>query len=234
MSRQTHIRDQDRETLVDWLISFQVECKMCPETLFITVNIIDRYLSKENIRLSKFQLLGITALWIASKFQEIYPPVMKDLVEFSDNLFDSTEILEMESKVLTAIEFDINCTPSQTFLENYSRAINVDEPQVLFYASYLLDLALIKAEFLRFRTSHITVCALAIAMFRAQQATRQCFQGKLRDLEGLMRLEKYDPETFQQCKTLFDYYRKRHVARTYSSLVHKYAETGVVNFNVSD
>ena len=62
---------------------------MRPETLFITVNIIDRYLSKEIVRLSKFQLLGITALWIASKFQEIYPPVMKDLVEFSDKLFDS-------------------------------------------------------------------------------------------------------------------------------------------------
>ena len=41
---------------------------MRPETLFITVNIIDRYLSKEIVRLSKFQLLGITALWIASKF----------------------------------------------------------------------------------------------------------------------------------------------------------------------
>ena len=76
---------------------------MRPETLFITVNIIDRYLSKEIVRLSKFQLLGITALWIASKFQEIYPPVMKDLVEFSDKLFDSQEILEMESKVLKTI-----------------------------------------------------------------------------------------------------------------------------------
>ena len=85
---------------------------MRPETLFITVNIIDRYLSKEIVRLSKFQLLGITALWIASKFQEIYPPVMKDLVEFSDKLFDSQEILEMESKVLKTIQFDINCTPS--------------------------------------------------------------------------------------------------------------------------
>ena len=50
-----------------------------------------------------------------------------------------------ETKVLKTIEFDVNCTPSQTFLENYSRAIHVSEPRVLIYASFLLDIALIKA-----------------------------------------------------------------------------------------
>ena len=72
----------------------------------------------------------------------------------------------MECKVLTVIGFDVNCCPSQTFLENYSRAVSVSEPRVLLYASYLLDIALIKYEFLKFRTSHLTVCALAIAMRR--------------------------------------------------------------------
>lgn len=75
----------------------------------------------------------------------------------------------METKVLRAIEFDINCTPSQTFLENYSRAIHVSTPSVLIYASYLLDVALIKTEFLHFKTSHITICALAIALLREQR-----------------------------------------------------------------
>ena len=54
----------------------------------------------------------------------------------------------METKVLKVIEFDVNCTPSQTFLENYSRAIDVREPRVLIYASFLLDLSLLKVDFL--------------------------------------------------------------------------------------
>ena len=82
------------------------------------------------------------------------------------NSFEATEMRSMECKVLTVIEFEVNCSPSQTFLENYSRAINVSEPRVLIYASYLLDIALLKYDFLKFKTSHLTICALAIALTR--------------------------------------------------------------------
>jgi len=82
------------------------------------------------------------------------------------NSFKPKQMRALETKVLKTIEFDINCTPSQTFLENYSRAIHASEPRVLIYASFLLDLALIKAEFLHFKTSNITVCAIAIALYR--------------------------------------------------------------------
>jgi len=70
----------EREVLINWLIIIQVEFNLLPETLFITVNIIDRYLSKKRIPLDQFQLLGITAMFIASKFQEIYPPIMTDFI----------------------------------------------------------------------------------------------------------------------------------------------------------
>lgn len=82
------------------------------------------------------------------------------------NSFEATEMRSMECKVLTVIEFEINCSPSQTFLENYSRAINISEPRVLIYASFLLDIALLKYDFLKFKTSHLTINALAIAMSR--------------------------------------------------------------------
>jgi len=61
------------------------------------------------------------------------------------NSFKPKQMRAFETKVLKTIEFDVNCTPSQTFLENYSRAIHVSEPRVLIYASFLLDIALIKA-----------------------------------------------------------------------------------------
>ena len=108
------------------------------------------------------------------------------------NSFEATEMRSMECKVLSIIEFDINCCPSQTFLENYSRAIFVSEPRVLIYASYLLDIALIKYEFLRFKTSHLTVCALAIAMQRDEKLSRQNYQDKLNYLQEIMKIEGYD------------------------------------------
>ena len=73
---------------------------------------------------------------------------MSDFLEMTKNSYSADSMRKMETKVLTVIEFDVNCTPSQTFLENYSRAIDVREPRVLIYASFLLDLSLLKVDFL--------------------------------------------------------------------------------------
>ena len=96
---------------------------------------------------------------------------MSDFLEMTKNSYSADSMRKMETKVLTVIEFDVNCTPSQTFLENYSRAIDVREPRVLIYASFLLDLSLLKVDFLQFKTSHITLTALAIALHREQKIT---------------------------------------------------------------
>ena len=235
LKKQTQIRHSEREILINWLIIIQVEFNLQPETLYITVNIIDRFLSKKRIALDRLQLLGITAMHIASKFQEIYPPIMSDFIQMTKNSFRARQMSNMETDVLKVIAFDINCTPTQTFLENYSRAIGVSEPRVLIYTSFLLDLSLIKAEFLYFRPSHITVCALAMAIMREQRLTGQDYSEKLHYLEEVMELEQYDGQTFKQCKRLFDKFTGKlgteglHLPNT-TSLVRKYAGTGALNF----
>ncbi len=144
-------------------------------------------------------------------------------------------MLNMETDVLKVISFDINCTPTQTFLQNYSRAIGVSEPRILIYASFLLDLSLIKAEFLHFRPSHITVCAIALAIIREQKLTGLDFQEKLTYLEEVMGLEQYDNHTFKQCKRLFDKFTGKlgteglHLPNM-NSLVRKYGSSGALKF----
>jgi len=189
LALQKKFSSVERETLINWLLDVQVKFNLLPETFFITVNIIDRYLSKRSVTLSKLQLLGITAMMIACKFQEIYPPITSDFIHITDKAFTARAVKAMEKKVLHVIEFDVNCTPSQTFLENYCRAIDLDEPRVLIYASFLLDLALIKAEFLQFKTSQLTVCALVMALRHQMQVTNRSYIDKLQHLEEVMELE---------------------------------------------
>lgn len=55
-----------------------------PETLFITVNLIDRFLSKYSIEKSQVQLVGVTSLLIATKYEEIYPPTLKDFIYITE------------------------------------------------------------------------------------------------------------------------------------------------------
>ncbi len=75
---QPEITSDQRERQVHWMIGLQKKLKLKPETLFITVNIMDRYLSRKHTSSGQLQLVSITALFIASKFQEIYPPATRD------------------------------------------------------------------------------------------------------------------------------------------------------------
>ena len=71
MSAQTDINASMREILVDWLIEVHLKFKLLPETLYLTVNLIDRYLEKQNVLRNKLQLVGVTAMLIASKYDEV-------------------------------------------------------------------------------------------------------------------------------------------------------------------
>jgi len=77
-----------------------------PETLYVTVSIVDRFLSVCEIKKSQLHLLGVTALLIAAKYEEIYPPELKDLLSVSENKFTKNEVLQMETKVLTTLDFN--------------------------------------------------------------------------------------------------------------------------------
>lgn len=96
-----------RAILVDWLIDVNIKFKLMPDTLFLTVNLVDRFLSKEPIRRTKLQLLGVSALMISTKYEEIYPPTVKDLIYITDNAYLKQEIIQMESAILTILDFDI-------------------------------------------------------------------------------------------------------------------------------
>ena len=75
MSKQTDINAKMRAILIDWLVEVHLKFKLMPETLYLTINLIDRYLEKETIMRNKLQLVGVTAMFIASKYEEIYAPV---------------------------------------------------------------------------------------------------------------------------------------------------------------
>lgn len=63
-----------REMLIDWMCQAHLRYHMLPETLWIAVNLVDRFLSIRAVSLVKLQLVGITALFIAAKYEEILAP----------------------------------------------------------------------------------------------------------------------------------------------------------------
>merc|ERR1719277_375554 len=93
-----------------------------PETLFLSVNIIDRYASLRPIKRSKLQLLGVVAMFIAAKYEEIDPPKVKEFAFITDNAFSKKEIVSMECSVLMTLEYQIAVPTPVHLLDRLLRA----------------------------------------------------------------------------------------------------------------
>lgn len=74
MHTQPEINEKMRSILIDWLVEVHVKFDLSPETLYLTINLIDRFLSLKTVPRRELQLLGVSALLIASKYEEIWPP----------------------------------------------------------------------------------------------------------------------------------------------------------------
>jgi cyclin B len=124
---QTDINEKMRAILLDWLVEVHIRFNLLTETLFITINLIDKYLSKKNIHRKYLQLLGITALLIACKYEEIYPPEIKELILMTDNAYNKEQVLQMENEILHAVNFNVTFPTSLKFLEIFKNKLNLDE-----------------------------------------------------------------------------------------------------------
>lgn len=92
MENQTHINERMRSILVDWLVEVHLKFKLVPETLYLTINVIDRFLEKERVSRPRLQLVGVTSLLIASKYEEIFPPELRDLVYICDKAYTRQDV----------------------------------------------------------------------------------------------------------------------------------------------
>ena len=145
MDRQAKINETVRSTLIDWLIQVQYNFKLLPESLFLTCNIIDRFFASRQISNREVQLVAVAAMLIATKYEEIYPPLLKDFVYISENQFSEEKILEMELQILVQLDFDMQLTSAYRFLERFAKITRLDE--VTFYlAQYMLELGLLDSK----------------------------------------------------------------------------------------
>eukprot|EP00986_Skeletonema_menzelii_P003602 scaffold1129_cov153-Skeletonema_menzelii.AAC.2 len=162
MEDQQYINERMRSILVDWLVEVHLKFKLVPETLYLTVNIIDRYLATTEVTRPKLQLVGVTALLIASKYEEIYPPELRDLVYICDRAYSKNEILEMEEVVLKKLEYQITIPSAHAFLVRYLKAAHADK-KIVQLSCYILDGTLQSYNMLHYLPSQLAAASICIA-----------------------------------------------------------------------
>jgi len=162
MDSQTDISPKMRAILIDWLVEVHMKHKLCPETLHLTVNLIDRYLATKTVMRKSLQLIGVVALFIASKFEDIRPPELHEMVYITDNAYKKEDVLSMECTMLTTLNFKIVVPTTAHFFEVISKT-NGCAPVHREVVQYLLHLALMDIGMLKHSPSHLVAAALLLS-----------------------------------------------------------------------
>lgn len=162
MESQPHINERMRSILVDWLVEVHLKFKLVPETLYLTINIIDRFLVNVQVTRPKLQLVGVTALLIASKYEEIYPPELRDLVYICDHAYRKEQILHMEETILKSLEYKITIPSAHAFLVRYLKAAHADR-KIVQLSCFILDGTLQSYNLLHYLPSQLAAAAVLLA-----------------------------------------------------------------------
>jgi hypothetical protein len=163
MKDQFDINEQMRAILIDWLIEVHHKFGLKQETLFLTVNIIDRYISNKTIMRPRLQLLGVSALMIACKYDEICSPHIKDYVYITDNAYKSDEIFAMENEILKTINYEVVIPSPVSFFDIISLHYKFSPEQISF-GSYLMEVFLLDTRMTKYLASLIACAAAYIVM----------------------------------------------------------------------
>ncbi|KAM9532901.1 G2/mitotic-specific cyclin-B2 [Guaruba guarouba] len=156
------INGRMRSILVDWLVQVHSRFQLLQETLYMCVAVMDRFLQSHPVPRKRLQLVGVTALLLASKYEEIFAPDVADLVYITDNAYTSHEIREMEIVILQELNFNLGRPLPIHFLRRASKAGEADVKQHTL-AKYLMELTLIDYDMVHHRPSEIAAAALCLS-----------------------------------------------------------------------
>ncbi|CAN4100711.1 unnamed protein product [Withania somnifera] len=142
MDSQPEVSARVRAIVVDWLIEAHKRFELRPESLYLTVNIMDRFLSEETVPRRELQLLCISSMLIASKYEEIWAPEVNDFLIITDNAYARDQILLMEKAILGKLEWYLTVPTPYVFLVRYIKAAVPSDQEMENMTFFLAELAL--------------------------------------------------------------------------------------------
>ncbi|XP_050267881.1 G2/mitotic-specific cyclin-2-like isoform X1 [Quercus robur] len=258
MSQQSDINDRMRGILIDWLIEVHYKFELMDETLYLTVNLIDRFLAAQPVVRKKLQLVGVTAMLLACKYEEVSVPVVEDFIVISDKAYSRKEVLEMvyktksiylfpflnniirfriydllvclqEKLMINTLQFNLSIPTPYVFMRRFLKAAQADKKLELL-SFFIIELCLVEYETLKFPPSLLAAAAIYTA-----QCTHYGFRQWSTTCEWHT---SYSEEQLQECSRLMVNFHQNAgsgkltgVHRKYSTSKYGYAaKTDPANF----
>ncbi|KAK9946438.1 hypothetical protein M0R45_011904 [Rubus argutus] len=193
---QKDITANMRGVLVDWLVEVAEEYKLLSDTLYLTVSYVDRFLSLNSLNRKMLQLLGVSSMLIASKYEEITPPHVEELCYITDNTYTKEEVCKMEADILKSLNFDLGNPTIKTILRRFNRVADESNKDpglhFEFLGYYLAELSLLDYNCVKFLPSLVAASVIFLARFIIQPKMHP-WTSSLQQYSG------YKPSELREC-----------------------------------
>ncbi|XP_055837226.1 G2/mitotic-specific cyclin-B [Episyrphus balteatus] len=165
-----HLKDQKevipkmRAILIDWINEVHHQFHLVPETFHMCVAIIDRYLQAvKTTSRQHLQMVGVTSLFIASKYEELFPPAIGDFIYITDDTYTKNQLLDMEVKIMKALDFNLSRPLPIHFLRRFSKAASAEDCHHAM-SKYFLELVTTEYSMAHYRPSEIAAASLYLSL----------------------------------------------------------------------
>lgn len=152
-----------RTILVDWLVEVHHKYKLHPPTLWLCINVLDRYCAVVSVPRTQLQLVGITSLFIACKFEEFRAPHVADFVTLTDSAYTQEEILSMEFKILETLDYELMVPTVHHFLQRYLYRVRSSE-MLRHLAYFFAERNIQEVEFFKFKAHVFAAASIYLAL----------------------------------------------------------------------
>lgn len=171
-----------RFSFINLFISFQRELLLRQETLYLSINLFDRYIQKifsENKISEDLNIIALTCLFIASKYEEIYPPYLKEFLESYKNKYNKEEIFSKENDILSSLDFQILIISPILFLKRFCLDEKNENEEIMKLcfngAQFFLELCIIEPNFCQLKPS----LQASICLYLSRKFLLDCSNGKV-------------------------------------------------------
>ncbi|KOG96409.1 B-type cyclin CLB5 DI49_5566 [Saccharomyces eubayanus] len=227
-----YLRPSMRAILVDWLVEVHEKFQCYPETLFLSINLMDRFLAQNKVTMNKLQLLAVTSLFIAAKFEEVNLPKLAEYSYITDGAASKNDIKNAEMFMLTSLGFNIGWPNPLNFLRRISKA----DDYILTNRNtgkFILEYACCCHQFIHLPPSVISAMAMYIARRITNRNKNELWNQNLEHYSG--GIDPLHDKTFQSyCTDLVTDIASSKIRLDSLTLKYKKPRYGSVYFQTSN
>ena len=161
--QESFYNEKSRGIILQWMVKYSNRWLLHDDTILMAMKLIDRFISKFKVDQKHLLLIAVTSFFIASKYEDIYPPSVTEFSAICKFYHSPYEIIKMERKILSGLNFDILYNSSYKFLTFLHSFIDKNNRELLYLAQLILEISLEYINILQHSQSKRAYASLLLA-----------------------------------------------------------------------